>query len=111
MIAPFHTHTHTPSSRPSPSKLPQWSIAELAGYNGQTDGLAIHTSSCGYIFKHTERFKSYHGRDVTFRNVLQARGINLDANDDGGASPFPRLSKLEPAALEYALRCESRVQL
>ena len=26
----------------------------------------------------------------------------MDANDNGGQSPFPRLSQLEPDALEYA---------
>lgn len=48
------------------------------------------------------------GRDVTFRNVLHARGVNLDQNDDGGRSPFPKLSQLEPAALEYALQYRDR---
>ena len=48
-------------------------------------------------------FDVFHGRDVTSRNVLHARGINLDENDDGGKSPFPRLSQLEQRELDYAL--------
>ena len=47
------------------------------------------------IYFNTKPFKVYHGRDVTYRNVLHRRGVNLDANDDGGISPFPRLSKLK----------------
>ena len=50
----------------------------------------------------------YRGRDVTFRNCLQRRGINLDANDDGGASPFPQLVDLEPHVLEYCLQYRDR---
>ena len=45
---------------------------------------------------------------MTFRFILQFRGINLDANDDGGKSPFPVLSKVEPPALEHALRYRDR---
>lgn len=48
------------------------------------------------------------GRDVTFRNVLHMRGLNLEKNDDKGRSPFPKLSQLEPAALEYALQYRDR---
>ena len=50
----------------------------------------------------------FKGRDVTFRNSLQRRGINLDANDDGGVSPFPQLLELEPHVLEYCLRFRDR---
>ena len=41
--------------------------------------------------------------------MLHVRGINLDANDDGGKSPFPRLSQLTPAELEYALQNRDRL--
>jgi len=93
---------------PSPGDLPAMTVQELAEHNGQHEGKAVYTSVCGFIFEHKEFFRSFHGRDVTFRNVLHSRGINLDANDDGGKSPFPRLSKLEPKALEYTLRYRDR---
>jgi hypothetical protein len=65
-------------------------------------------SSCGYIFEHTPIFKVMCGRDVTNRNVMHYRGVNLRLNDDGGKSPFPRLSELAPGELEYALRYRDR---
>ena len=63
---------------------------------------------------HDRRFtprwhRAYRGRDVTGRNVLHHRGVNLEANDDGGTSPFPRLSRLRPAELEYALQNRDRL--
>ncbi|KAK3243932.1 hypothetical protein CYMTET_36832 [Cymbomonas tetramitiformis] len=109
--------TYTPSEEtlarraalPPPSALPTMSIAELALHNGQTEEeYPVYSSSCGYIFQHKEFFKAFWGRDVTFRNVLQSRGVNLDSNDDGGKSPFPRLSQLEPSGLEYALQYRDR---
>merc|ERR1712060_518381 len=69
----------------------------------------VCTSACGYIFSYNPLFRSYRGRDVTFRNVLHFRGINLDANDDGGISPFPRLSQLTAAEREYALQNRDRL--
>ena len=94
---------------PPPSALPQMTIAELALRNGEKSDQHPHCiSSCGYIFQVKDVFPVFHGRDVTFRNILQSRGINLDSNDDGGKSPFPRLSKLEPSALEYALHYRDR---
>lgn len=93
---------------PPPSALPTMTVAELKRHNGTKEGLPVLTSSCGYIFEHKPYFKSYYGRDVTYRHVLHARGINLDANDDGGVSPFPRLSKLAPDELEYVLQYRDR---
>ena len=93
---------------PPPSALPQMSIEELALHNGDKDSHPHYISSLGYIFQVKDAFKVFHGRDITFRNVLHSRGVNLDANDDGGKSPFPRLSKLEPPALEYALHYRDR---
>lgn len=94
---------------PPPSALPQMTIAELALHNGsKSDEYPHYISSCGYIFQVKDIFQVFHGRDVTYRNILQSRGINLDSNDDGGKSPFPRLSKLEPSALEYALQYRDR---
>ena len=61
-------------------------VEQLARHNGESEEHPIYTSVCGYIFQHKEVFRAYHGRDVTFRNVLHARGINMDANDDGGKS-------------------------
>ena len=98
--------TYTPSaetlerrrSLPPLKELPILTIDELKLHNGQSDDLEKYPhyiSSCGYIFQHKTFFKVYHGRDVTYRNVLHRRGVNLDANDDGGISPFPRLSKLK----------------
>jgi hypothetical protein len=108
--------TYTPSAEtlklraavPSPSELPVMTIAELAKHNGQSLDHPIYTSVCGYVFEHKEFFSCYHGRDITFRNVLHSRGINMEENDDGGKSPFPRLSQLEPSALEYPLRYRDR---
>ena len=86
-------------------------IDELKKYNGQEDDLdkyPHYISSCGYIFQHKTFFKVYHGRDITYRNILHRRGINLDTNDDGGISPFPRLSKLNAEELEYCLMYRDR---
>ena len=118
---------------PHPHDLPAWSIAELKRHDGgqndagaaaaaaaptasahagaekgSGDELSIHFSSCGFIFKHKPIFPVYRGRDVTFRNCLQRRGINLDVNDDGGVSPFPQLVDLEPHVLEYCLQYRDR---
>jgi len=117
---------------PHPHDLPKWSIAELKRHDGSgaaaggdentsaatataapaaensSGELVIHFSSCGFIFKHKPMFSVYRGRDVTFRNCLQRRGINLDANDDGGVSPFPQLVDLEPHVLEYCLQYRDR---
>lgn len=48
------------------------------------------------------------GRDVTGRNVMHRQGLNLEKSDDGGKPPFPRLDKLAPEELEYALRYRDR---
>ena len=111
---------------PHPHNLPKWSIAELRRHDGSDassasgaggaeaggktteSGLDIHFSSCGFIFKHKPIFAVFRGRDITFRNCLQRRGINLDANDDGGVSPFPKLVDLEPHVLEYCLQYRDR---
>ena len=109
--------TYTPSmetlalraSIPPVNTLPTMTIEQLRKHDGaQPEEFPHCISSCGYIFKHKTFFKVFHGRDVTFRNVLHSRGINLDANDDGGKSPFPRLSQLEPSALTYALHYRDR---
>ena len=99
------------ASVPSPSTLPAMSIAELRQHDGSdaSKGGRCLVSACGYIFEHTPAFEAYKGRDVTFRNILHHRGANLDANDDGGAAPFPNLAKLSAAELEYAL--QSRIWL
>eukprot|EP00310_Coccolithus_braarudii_P025697 CAMPEP_0183356806 /NCGR_PEP_ID=MMETSP0164_2-20130417/45204_1 /TAXON_ID=221442 /ORGANISM="Coccolithus pelagicus ssp braarudi, Strain PLY182g" /LENGTH=336 /DNA_ID=CAMNT_0025530305 /DNA_START=8 /DNA_END=1016 /DNA_ORIENTATION=- len=89
---------------PPLSVLPQMSIAELREHDGTSEAREVYTSACGYAFAHKPFFRSHWGRDVTFRNVLHFRGINLDANDDGGISPFPRLSQLMPSEREYALQ-------
>jgi len=103
--------TYTPSAEtlalrvaiPPPSALPQMSIDELLTHDGETEGKECRTAACGYVFAHVPLLKAYKGRDVTMRNVLHVRGINLDSNDDGGVS-FPRLSQLAPIELEYALQ-------
>ena len=43
----------------------------------------VHTSTCGFIFPHKEIFSAFHGRDVTFRNVLHSRGINMEEHRTG----------------------------
>jgi len=111
-----HLATYTPSAEtlaaratlPPPSALPAMTIAELAEHDGSNPEKAVYSSSCGYVFEHRAVFKVMWGRDVTFRNILQMRGINLEANDDNGRSPFPKLSQLEPPALEYALQYRDR---
>ena len=92
---------------PAPSELPQMSIEQLRAHNGS--GRDCLVSACGFIFKHTPIFSSYRGRDVTFRNLLHLRGINIDANDDGGQSPFPNLAQLTSAELEYCLQNRDRL--
>ena len=76
-------------------------IEELALHNGKNENYPHYISSCGYIFPYKDTF-NLNGRDVTYRHILHYRGINLDQNDDGGKSPFPKLSQVEPDALEYA---------
>jgi len=93
---------------PSPSELPAMTIEELKQHNGEHEGTPVYASCCGYIFDLTPPFKSHYGRDITQRNALQARGVSLDQNDDGGKSPFPRLSQMAPEELEYALRYRDR---
>eukprot|EP00811_Abedinium_folium_P037278 NODE_9908_length_1391_cov_5.334652.p1 GENE.NODE_9908_length_1391_cov_5.334652~~NODE_9908_length_1391_cov_5.334652.p1 ORF type:complete len:312 (+),score=55.25 NODE_9908_length_1391_cov_5.334652:131-1066(+) len=104
--------TYTPSAKvlalraavPSPSALPLMSIAELRQRDGSSEELGCYTAACGYIFNHEPIPDSYRGRDITKRNILHYRGINLERNDDGGVSPFPRLSQLPGEELEYALQ-------
>merc|ERR1712226_284414 len=72
------------------------------------------TSICGYIFKKDGAvFRSYWGRDVTYRLFLHHQGISIDQNDDGGVSPFPKLEEMRektPKALEYVLQSRDRMQ-
>eukprot|EP00467_Chlorarachnion_reptans_P023505 CAMPEP_0114508426 /NCGR_PEP_ID=MMETSP0109-20121206/12594_1 /TAXON_ID=29199 /ORGANISM="Chlorarachnion reptans, Strain CCCM449" /LENGTH=335 /DNA_ID=CAMNT_0001687359 /DNA_START=406 /DNA_END=1413 /DNA_ORIENTATION=+ len=96
------------ASVPPVSSFKPMSIAELRKHDGSVEGKPIYVSSCGFIFDLTPAFKVYRGRDVTKRHILHRRGVNLDANDDGGVSPFPRLTKVEPGELEYALRYRDR---
>ena len=94
---------------PPISSLPVMTITELALHNGSNvEDYPTYVSSCGLIFNFSEFFPTSRGRDVTFRNTLQFRGINLDSNDDGGKSPFPRLSQLESGPLQYALQYRDR---
>ena len=88
---------------PPPSALPCMTIEALARHNGKNDGYPHYISSCGYVFQVKDFFDVFHGRDITFRNILHARGINLETNDDGGKSPFPRLSQVEKPSLDFAL--------
>jgi hypothetical protein len=99
------------ASVPSPSALPAMSIAELRQHDGSDASKEERcmVSACGYIFEHSPAFAAYKGRDITFRNVLHHRGANLDANDDGGAAPFPNLARLSAAELEYALQNRDRL--
>jgi hypothetical protein len=96
------------AAQPAPGILPRMTVAQLAQHDGSNDTYSVRVSACGYIFEHKPIFKIFYGRDITFRNVLHRRGINLEANDDGGRSPFPKLAALEPSALEYALRYRDR---
>ena len=89
------------------STLPVMTVAELALHNGSSADFPHYISSCGYVFKVKDGMP-FHGRDITIRNVLHSRGINIDSNDNGGVSPFPRLSQLEPTELEYALQYRDR---
>ena len=83
-------------------------IAQLAEHNSMDGDKPVYVSSCGYIFEHTPIFRVMWGRDVTNRNVMHYRGLNLQRNDDGGKQPFPKLSELEPGELEYAFRYRDR---
>jgi|EP00945_MAST-04E_sp_MAST-4E-sp1_P000324 hypothetical protein len=97
------------ASIPRVGALPAMTIEELKRHDGSApEEFPHYISACGFVFKHKTFFKVFHGRDVTFRNVLHSRGVNLDANDDGGKSPFPRMSQLEPTALKYALHYRDR---
>lgn len=95
-------------SLPPLAALPQMTIDTLALHNGSSIDYPHYISSCGYVFKLKDNFDVFHGRDITFRNVLHSRGINLEHNDDGGKAPFPRLSLLEHTGLEYALQYRDR---
>ena len=46
-------------------------------------------------------FSSHKGRDMTSRALMQHHGIGLDANDDGGAPPYPLVASLSEEELEY----------
>merc|ERR1712167_337876 len=81
---------------PSPGALPAMTIAELALHNGKSADHPAMVSVCGYIFRPRPLFRSFLGRDVTFRNAIHRRGVSTDKHDDGGKSPFPRLSKMAP---------------
>ena len=93
---------------PHPSSLPTMTVAELARHNSNDGDHPVYVGSCGYIFEHTPIFTVMWGRDVTNRNVMHYRGLNLQRHDDGGKPPFPRLSDLTPGELEYALRYRDR---
>jgi len=81
---------------PAISSPPVMTIEELKPYTGQEDKkdqFPPLISSCGYIFQFTENwFHVFHGRDITIRNVLQCRGVNVNTNDKCSVSPFPRLA-------------------
>jgi len=89
---------------PPPSALPALGVAELRQRDGSDSAYPMCCCVLGYVFEVQPMMRVHAGRDITFRNVLHARGLNMDSNDDGGVSPFPRLSQLEPTALEYARR-------
>mmetsp|Transcript_19224 Transcript_19224/g.25036 ORF Transcript_19224/g.25036 Transcript_19224/m.25036 type:complete len:330 (-) Transcript_19224:97-1086(-) len=95
-------------AQPSPSELPQMTIEELSLHNGEDETKPIYVSSCGYIFETTPMFKVMRGRDITNRNAMHMRGLNLEIHDDNGKSPFPKLSKLSSNELEYALQYRDR---
>ena len=42
------------------------------------------------------------------RNILQRKGINMDAHDNFGTSPFPNLADLDAVVLEYVLQWRDR---
>ena len=67
--------------------------ADASSGDAKGDALSCRVSCCGYAFEHAPLFSSHRGRDITQRNVLHHRGLNLDANDDGGVSPFPNLAQ------------------
>ena len=93
---------------PPPSSLPQMTIEELSKHNGDDETKPVYVSAMGYVFDVDPIFKVMRGRDVTFRNISHYRGKNLELVDDGGKSPFPKLSALESGELEYALRYRDR---
>ena len=74
--------------------------AELAKHDGRDKSRATLVSSCGYIFEHEPFISAFRGRDITHRNALHRRGVNLDANDD--ATVMARLSDLSADEREYA---------
>ena len=75
--------------------------AELAKHDGRDKSRATLVSSCGYIFEHEPFISAFKGRDITHRNALHRRGVNLDANDD--ATVMARLSDLSADEREYCL--------
>lgn len=85
-----------------PSSLPQISLAELKQRNGDDEKVAAWTGSLGYVIQSSKPWKSFKGRDITFRNILHYRGVSLDQHDDGGVSPFPIIEQLKAEELEYA---------
>jgi len=89
---------------PSPGEMPVMTIAELAPHNGKSADHPCMTSVCGYIFQIKVPFVAMRGRDVTYRNAIHRRGLSASKHDDGGVSPFPRLSQMAPEEREYALR-------
>ena len=46
-------------------------------------------------------FNKHKGRDITSRVLMQVHGIGLDANDDGGAPPYPLVASMTEEELEY----------
>jgi len=116
---PFYTPSETTLKKrdelpifEKPDIVPEMTISELKKFNGTDEQLPVYTAVCGYIFEDKPFFRSYWGRDVTFRQCLQRRGLSLDENDDGGVSPFPNLVELkkkEPETFEYCLQQRDRM--
>ena len=92
---------------PPISSLPVMTRAELAKHDGRDKSRSILVSSCGYIFEHEPFISAFRGRDITHRNALHRRGVNLDANDD--ATVMARLSDLSADEREYCLCYRDRL--
>eukprot|EP01080_Neovahlkampfia_damariscottae_P006821 gene6821-10986_t len=90
-----------PKSKEEREKLKVFTNEELSKFNGK-DGNPKYTCCLGFVvdLENVWIFPSWHGRDVSNRNLLHFRGFSLDTMDDGGKT-FPKLSTLNEEEIEY----------
>ena len=80
-------------------RLPLVTVTQLAEHRTGDTWVSV----LGLVVRQTSYFASHSGRDITSRVLMQFHGIPLDDNDDRGRPPFPLVSQLSQAELEFCL--------